>query len=248
VKTQLVRVRAPSGTSNDETDLLRLVIANDGAAWREMVQRYDGPLRTVVSDILQTTRGRPKADVDDVMGAFWLRMVEDDRRWLRAFNPAHGALLLNWLTLHVSQLAHERAGEVKRDRKRMVPLDEARQLPTQAVPPVAHRPSSTIDQAVRDAVREVVREEIRIALRELSADSPKPAGQTSDYLSIADACEVAKIHPATLRGWIREGRLRGHRAGRHHRVRRSELESFLGSLGSAEDFDLDAKARELSNG
>lgn len=248
MKPRVARSRAPSpGASTDDTDLLRLVIGDDSAAWRELVRRFDGPLRVVVNDIIPAARGRPAADVDDVMGAFWLRMIEDDKRWLRAFNPAHGGSLLNWLTLHVSQVAHDRAREVRRDRKRMVPLDEARQLPTQALPVAAYRSGSTIDQAVRDAVREVVREELRVALRELSIGAPAQPMPTSDYLSIADACEVAKVHPATLRGWIREGRLRGHRAGRHHRVKRSELDAFLGALESTEDFDLEVKARELSS-
>jgi excisionase family DNA binding protein len=40
------------------------------------------------------------------------------------------------------------------------------------------------------------------------------------------------VHHSTVRKWLRNGELKGHRAGRHHRILRTELEKFM-----AGDFD-----------
>jgi len=39
---------------------------------------------------------------------------------------------------------------------------------------------------------------------------------------------VAEVHPDTIRGWVKAGRLQERRAGRELRVLRSDLSRFLG--------------------
>lgn len=237
--TALVVRKSTAITKLDDTTLLGAVVASDQRAWSELVRRYESALRDVVREIVDD-----EAEIDDVLGAFWLRMVEDDMRWLRAFSPSRKASLLNWLTIHASHVAHEHSRKLKRHRKRTVPLDEATAIAATPDPP---RARVSVDHAIREAVRDVVREEIEAVLRRIGPSVQQPVAPVSEYLSIADAAELVHVHPATLRGWINEGRLRGHRAGRHHRVRRSELEAFLASLDhSDEDFDLDKRARELA--
>jgi excisionase family DNA binding protein len=224
----------------DDSELLRAVLASDQRAWSELVRRFEPALRQIVREIIGDD-----SEADDIVGAFWLRMVEDDMRWLRAFTPSCGASLVNWLTIHVSNVAHEQSRKLKRHRKRTVPLDEATVI---AVAPEPARSRPSVDHAIREAVRDVVREEIETVLRRMGHSHSQPATPASEYLSIADAAELVHVHPATLRSWINEGRLRGHRAGRHHRVKRSELEAFLASLEHTdEDFDLDKRARELAS-
>ena len=48
-----------------------------------------------------------------------------------------------------------------------------------------------------------------------------------EYLSPEQAASVARVSPATVRRWVREGKLPGHHAGRRVRVKRSELESLM---------------------
>lgn len=103
--TALVVRQGTSLAKLDESSLLAAVIANDQRAWSELVRRYQPALRDVVRDIVEV-----ESEIDDVLGTFWLQMVEDDMRWLRAFTPSRNASLLKWLTIHLSHLAHERIG------------------------------------------------------------------------------------------------------------------------------------------
>jgi excisionase family DNA binding protein len=112
--------------------------------------------------------------------------------------------------------------------------------------------TSTLDEALRAAVREVVREEL-LALR--GAQPPAPAvppartstAATSEYVSTAEAAALACVRPATVRTWIRQGRLRGHRAGRLVRVRLDELRAYLARATCDREgvIDLDARARDI---
>ena len=84
----------------------------------------------------------------------------------------------------------------------------------------------TIENQIRDVVKEIVREELQNALRESVTALVRPRAGTTDFLTIAEAAQLVGVHEATVRTWIRRGELRGHRAGRHYRVRRSELDAF----------------------
>jgi excisionase family DNA binding protein len=68
---------------------------------------------------------------------------------------------------------------------------------------------------IADVVRQVVREEL----------SKEP--ERSDYLSVRDAAEIADVIPGTIRSWIDAGKLGRYQAGRHVRVKRSELDALL---------------------
>jgi len=133
-------------------------------------------------------------------------------------------------------------------QRRTVPLEEARDLAAPQPTHEARACGGAVDQAIRDAVREVVREELNTIIGRLGRQGgpPSPAERVSEYLSIGEGAELVNVHPATLRTWIKDGRLIGHRAGRHHRIKRSELESFMTQLGGAPSLDLDRRARELS--
>jgi excisionase family DNA binding protein len=69
---------------------------------------------------------------------------------------------------------------------------------------------------ITDAVRQVVRDEL----------SKVP--ERSEYLSVREAAEIAHVIPGTMRSWIEAGKLGRYQAGRHVRVKRSELEALLG--------------------
>jgi excisionase family DNA binding protein len=47
------------------------------------------------------------------------------------------------------------------------------------------------------------------------------------WMTIDEVAEQLSVHPETVRRWIRDGRLRVHRAGRQYRVTREALMEFL---------------------
>jgi excisionase family DNA binding protein len=96
--------------------------------------------------------------------------------------------------------------------------------------PKPYEPSA-LEVALRETVREMVRAEVRAVLAEIA---PRP----DDYLSTRAAAKLAGVADGTIRRWIRERRLESHRAGRHVRVRRADLERMMRDDGR--------RGRELS--
>lgn len=105
-----------------------------------------------------------------------------------------------------------------------------------------------LDYVLRELVRDVVREELRIALAEARPRQAANVNTPADsYLSVAKAAKVADLAPNTIRTWIRDGQLAGHRAGRVLRVKRSDLESFLAVVPTKHKvIDIAKRARELA--
>jgi excisionase family DNA binding protein len=58
-------------------------------------------------------------------------------------------------------------------------------------------------------------------------DHPTPPPDRDPWLTVPQVSEELKLHPATVRIWINNGRLAAVRAGRTWRVRRSEVERAL---------------------
>jgi excisionase family DNA binding protein len=77
-------------------------------------------------------------------------------------------------------------------------------------------------QVITEAVRQVIREEL----------SRAPA--RSEYLSVQEAATIADVIPGTIRCWIDAGKLQRYQAGRHVRVRRSDLDALLAKPSSVE--------------
>jgi len=110
-----------------DPELAGRAVAGDEAAWREIMLRYDQPLREAMLDASMGA-ALTAADLDDLMGDFWLSLVEDDKRRLRRFNPARGAALQSWLTIQLVQLL--RREEVwQAEQPETVSLDDARHVP-----------------------------------------------------------------------------------------------------------------------
>jgi excisionase family DNA binding protein len=57
--------------------------------------------------------------------------------------------------------------------------------------------------------------------------SSPPAFADDPWLTVGQVSDELKIHPATVRIWIKSGRLAAVRVGRTWRVRRSELQRAL---------------------
>lgn len=98
--------RHDSQSLSDE-ELLQAVLARDEPAWREFVRRFTQPLRDAIQAATDETLS--EQEHGDVIGEFWLRLLERDMARLRAFNPSRGTPLTTWLGLRVSQVAYEHA-------------------------------------------------------------------------------------------------------------------------------------------
>jgi hypothetical protein len=111
-----------------KSELMSRVLARDQRAWREFVRAHESALREVAREIVG------ESEVDDVLGDFWLLLLEDDMRRLRNVSADDiGA----WLGVLVSQVAANQARRLAR-RSEIEPFDEQRH--------------SKIDERIADAV------------------------------------------------------------------------------------------------
>lgn len=72
--------------------------------------------------------------------------------------------------------------------------------------------------------------------------STKPVPGEDPWLTVHQVAAELKIHPATVRSWINDGRLRAVRVGREWRVRRSEVNRALMSDASPAYAELEAES------
>lgn len=86
--------------------------------------------------------------------------------------------------------------------------------------------------ALADMIRDVVRDEVR-------------SSAVPTYLSTKAAAQVADVHPATIRVWVKRGDLREYWAGNDLRIRLSDLEAYLARKNPENVIDLDARVREM---
>ena len=83
------------------------------------------------------------------------------------------------------------------------------------------------------------------------ADNPsnRPVPGEDPWLTVQQVGAELKIHPATVRVWIKDGRLRAVRVGREWRVRRSEVDRALMSDASPAYVEQEAdSSRERESG
>jgi excisionase family DNA binding protein len=72
-------------------------------------------------------------------------------------------------------------------------------------------------------LRALIEDSVRKVLREQSA----AAAARDEYVNVAEAARQIDVSPATIREWMREGRLGRYHAGRELRVRVSELQALM---------------------
>lgn len=84
---------------------------------------------------------------------------------------------------------------------------------------------SDLEIALRKLIADVVREELQAAFARSSAQHS--ADSETRYVSPAQAGVIASVSPATIRAWVREGKLRSFQAGRLLRVSLDDLHAFM---------------------
>lgn len=92
----------------DEATLIPSLLSNDERAWRTFHQVYQSRLQGAISRV---TRRFPQLSgtdhVDEIYGTLCLRLLSDDKRRLRSFDPARGTPLGAWLCTLAKNSAHD---------------------------------------------------------------------------------------------------------------------------------------------
>lgn len=102
----------PLREADDDRALLRRLLADDAAAWRELVRRYAGPLLAAAQRSFRAYGfAASAADLEDAVAEVWQNLLERDRRVL------HTCLELDnlWPTLQV--LVRHRSVDLMRKRR-----------------------------------------------------------------------------------------------------------------------------------
>jgi len=109
------------------------------------------------------------------------------------------------------------------------------------MPQAEHRAAvpETLENTLRKLLVDVVREQIPLiaqavvaAIQTNAAPGPPPAGQTSQYVTVAEAAAQVGVAVKTVRRWIRSGKLRAVTPGRRLRVERGDLERFISAAAN----------------
>ena len=59
----------------------------------------------------------------------------------------------------------------------------------------------------------------------------------TEWLTVEEIAQELKMHVDTVRGWIREGKLKATRFGRDYRVKREDYEQFIRERTTPDDKD-----------
>src|SRR5688500_15721273 len=90
--------------ASDDRDLVARALTGDEAAERSLVKRVAPAIR---ARVLCVTRGRPGpggTEVEDLIHEVWCRLLENNGRRLRAWDPARGKTLEGYVSLIAGQL------------------------------------------------------------------------------------------------------------------------------------------------
>lgn len=159
---------------------LKACLGGSKSAWDAFVDRY----ARVVYAAVQRTLGAhadpcENAEVEDVAQDVFVRLVKDDYRLLRTYDPAKAALT-TWLTIVARSVAVDR---VRRRRLRTVPLDEA-PAPASPAPDADEPPTAALDLPV-----DLLTPRQRLVLQLLFDEG----------LSVAEAADVLGVGAQTVR-------------------------------------------------
>ena len=91
-----------------DQEVLDGCLRRDEGAWRELMRRFDRSLRVVIFKIMRKDlKSIPSDFRDDIMGDFYVRILQEDMTRLRCFDWSKGSALFSWLALIVGQCASE---------------------------------------------------------------------------------------------------------------------------------------------
>jgi RNA polymerase sigma-70 factor (ECF subfamily) len=133
---------------SDETSLIPRLLENDERAWRTFHERYGNRLQGAITTVTRRFPQLTGTDhVDEIYGTLCLRLLSDDKRRLRSFDPERGTPLGCWLCT----LAKNSAYDFLRNHRRQPWLnrlgDDTAELELPCEAPDAFSMCSTREQA-----------------------------------------------------------------------------------------------------
>ena len=92
----------------DDATLIQRLLSNDEDAWRVFDERYYRPLLGVISRVTRRFPLLAGTDhLEEIYGSLCLRLLKDDKRRLRSFDPTRGTPLGSWLCALARNSAHD---------------------------------------------------------------------------------------------------------------------------------------------
>jgi RNA polymerase sigma-70 factor (ECF subfamily) len=115
----------------NEASLIPSLLSDDERAWRTFHELYASRLLGAISRVTRRFRELDGTDhVSDIYGTLCLRLLSDDKRRLRSFDPGRGTPLGAWLCTLAKNSAHD----FLRSRQRQPWLSRHTQDITEAEP------------------------------------------------------------------------------------------------------------------
>ena len=92
----------------DDATLIQRLLCNDEDAWRVFHDRYSRQLLGVISRVTRRFPQLTGTDhLEEIYGSLCLRLLKDDKRRLRSFDPLRGTPLGSWLCALARNSAHD---------------------------------------------------------------------------------------------------------------------------------------------
>jgi RNA polymerase sigma-70 factor (ECF subfamily) len=92
----------------DEATLIPSLLVDDERAWRTFHELYASRLQGAISRVTRRFPQLTGTDhVDEIYGTLCLRLLSDDKRRLRSFDPSRGTPLGAWLCTLAKNSAHD---------------------------------------------------------------------------------------------------------------------------------------------
>lgn len=95
-------------TGSDDAALVRRLLDGDERAWRELISRHGPAVRRCITSVTSRFRGMLSADDEqEIFSSFCIRLLQNDRSKLEAFDPARGCSLGTWLGMVALQTSYD---------------------------------------------------------------------------------------------------------------------------------------------
>jgi RNA polymerase sigma-70 factor (ECF subfamily) len=101
---------------NDDVTLLRGLIAEDPAAWRELNRRHGRQIQQAIIKVTSRFRSVLGGDAaDEIYSRFCLQLLQNDKRKLKSFDPERGVRLVGFLCMLATHCAYDLLRSRRRD-------------------------------------------------------------------------------------------------------------------------------------
>ena len=117
------KVGQVDGAKLDDTTIAQRALTNDPVAWAALIERCEKSIRIELARALKAGEDVLCSDsVDEALGDFWVRLLQDDRAWLRRYDPTRGYALTTWLSALAWDVGNKHVRKLRRWRKGL-PMD-----------------------------------------------------------------------------------------------------------------------------